>query len=109
MIVSPLVEVFVVSAIILIVVGPVITLMSSYLAMGIVALLSFSPAISGLIIGGFYQCLVIFGLHWAVIPVVANQIATTGHSALNAIISATMVAQGAAVMAVFFKTRKNVA
>ncbi|WP_057765504.1 glucose PTS transporter subunit IIA [Companilactobacillus tucceti] len=109
MIVSPLVEVFVVSAIILIVVGPVITLMSSYLAMGIVALLNFSPAISGLIIGGFYQCLVIFGLHWAVIPVVANQIATTGHSALNAIISATMVAQGAAVMAVFFKTRKNVA
>ncbi|WP_125764579.1 glucose PTS transporter subunit IIA [Companilactobacillus hulinensis] len=108
MIVSPLVEVFVVSAIILVIVGPVITLLSSYLAMGIVALLKFSPALSGLIIGGFYQCLVIFGLHWAVIPVVANQIATTGHSALNAIVSATMVAQGAAVMAVFFKTKKNI-
>ncbi len=108
MIVSPLIEVFVVSAIILVIVGPIITVMSSYLAMGIVALLKFSPAISGLIIGGFYQCLVIFGLHWAVIPVVANQIATTGHSALNAIISATMVAQGAAVLAVFFKTKKNI-
>lgn len=108
MIVSPLVEVFVVSAIILVIVGPVITLLSSYLAMGIVALLKFSPALSGLIIGAFYQCLVIFGLHWAVIPVVANQIATTGHSALNAIVSATMVAQGAAVMAVFFKTKKNI-
>ncbi|MQS46011.1 glucose PTS transporter subunit IIA [Companilactobacillus mishanensis] len=109
MIVSPLIEVFVVSAVILIIVGPVITFLSSMLASGIVALLKFSPALSGLIIGGFYQCLVIFGLHWAVIPVVANQIATTGHSALNAIVSATMVAQGAAVMAVFFKTKKNVA
>ena len=109
MIFSPLIEVFLVSAIILVVVGPVITLLSSYLANGIVALLKFSPALSGLIIGGFYQCLVIFGLHWAVIPVVANQIALTGHSALNAIVSATMVAQGAAVMAVFFKTRKNLA
>ncbi|KRN99336.1 glucose PTS transporter subunit IIA [Companilactobacillus kimchiensis] len=108
MILSPLLEVFIVSAVIIVIVGPVITLLSSYLANGIVALLKFSPAISGLLIGGFYQCLVIFGLHWAVIPVVASQIATTGHSALNAIVSATMVAQGAAAMAVFFKTKKNI-
>ena len=106
-ILSPLLEVFIVSAIIIVIVGPVITLLSSYLANGIVALLKFSPAISGLLIGGFYQCLVIFGLHWAVIPVVASQIATTGHSALNAIVSATMVAQGAAAAAVFIKTKKN--
>ncbi|MCH4008594.1 glucose PTS transporter subunit IIA [Companilactobacillus sp.] len=109
MIVAPLVEVFVVSALILVIVGPVITFLSSLLAGGIVSLLKFSPALSGLIIGGFYQCLVIFGLHWAVIPVVASQIATTGHSALNAIVSATMVAQGAAVLAVFLKTKKNIA
>lgn len=108
MILSPLLEVFIVSAIIIVIVGPIITLLSSYLASGIVALLKFSPAISGLIIGGFYQCLVIFGLHWAVIPVVASQIASTGHSALNAIVSATMIAQGAAAMAVFFKTKKNI-
>lgn len=108
MILSPLLEVFIVSAIIIVIVGPVITLLSSYLAAGIVALLKISPAISGLIIGGLYQCLVIFGLHWAVIPVVASQIATTGHSALNAIVSATMVAQGAAAMAVFVKTKKNI-
>lgn len=108
MILSPLLEVFIVSAIIIVIVGPVITLISSYLANGIVALLNFSPAISGLIIGGLYQCLVIFGLHWAVIPVVASQIATTGHSALNAIVSATMVAQGAAAMAVFIKTKKHI-
>ena len=106
-ILSPLLEVFIVSAVIIVIVGPVITLLSSYLANGIVALLKFSPAISGLLIGGFYQCLVIFGLHWAVIPVVASQIATTGHSALNAIVSATMVAQGAAAAAVFIKTKKN--
>lgn len=108
MILSPLLEVFIVSAIIIVVVGPVITLLSSYLAAGIVGLLKISPAISGLVIGGLYQCLVIFGLHWAVIPVVASQIATTGHSALNAIVSATMVAQGAAAMAVFVKTKKNI-
>ncbi|MFC6175930.1 glucose PTS transporter subunit IIA [Companilactobacillus huachuanensis] len=108
MILSPLLEVFIVSAVIIVIVGPIITLLSSYLAAGIVGLLKISPAISGLIIGGLYQCLVIFGLHWAVIPVVASQIATTGHSALNAIVSTTMVAQGAAAMAVFIKTKNHI-
>ncbi|KRN29255.1 beta-glucosides PTS, EIIABC [Lactobacillus selangorensis] len=104
MIVNPLLEVFLVSAAVLIIVGPVISLISAGIADGLVAVYKASPAISGLIIGGFYQCLVIFGLHWAVIPIVASQIATTGHSMINAIISATMVAQSGAVLAVFFKT-----
>ncbi|MDK7326358.1 PTS transporter subunit EIIC, partial [Lactobacillus mulieris] len=63
--------------------------------------------IGGLIIGGFYQLLVIFGLHWGVVPLVAQQIAGFGESALNAIISVTMVSQGAAVLAAAIKTRKN--
>lgn len=105
MIINPLLEVFLVSIVILAIVGPVISLISAGIADGLVAVYEASPAISGLLIGGFYQCLVIFGLHWAVIPIVASQIATTGHSMINAIISATMVAQSGAVLAVFFKTR----
>ncbi len=60
-----------------------------------------------MIIGGFYQLLVIFGLHWGVVPLVAQQISASGESSLNAIISVTMVAQGAAVLAVAIKSRKN--
>lgn len=58
-----------------------------------------------MVIGALYQSLVIFGLHWAVIPLVAQDIAANGNSYLNAIISATMVAQGGAVLAVFIKTK----
>ena len=107
MIFVPLIEVFVVSTLILVVLGPIIIWLSSGLAAGIQWVYHLSPAISGLIIGGFYQCLVIFGLHWAVIPLVANDISTTGHSYLNAIISATMVAQGAGALAVFVKTKNE--
>ena len=49
----------------------------------------------------------IFGLHWGVVPLVAQQISASGQSALNAIISVTMVVQGAAVLAVAIKTKKN--
>ena len=40
-------------------------------------------------------------------PLVAQQIAGSGESALNAIISVTMVSQGAAVLAVAIKSKKN--
>ncbi|KQB86379.1 glucose PTS transporter subunit IIA [Corynebacterium lowii] len=105
MIFLPLVEVVVVSLAILLVLGPAVTFLSTGIANGIQALYDLSPSVYGLLIGGFYQTLVIFGLHWAVIPLVAQDIALTGQSPLNAIISATMVAQGGAVLAVFVKSR----
>lgn len=105
MIFLPLVEVVVVSLTILLILGPAVTFLSTGIANAIQGLYDLSPSISGLIIGGFYQTLVIFGLHWAVIPLVAQDIALTGQSPLNAIISATMVAQGGAVLAVFVKSR----
>jgi PTS system beta-glucosides-specific IIC component len=105
MIFLPLVEVVVVSLAILLILGPVVTFLSGGIAAGIQALYDLSPTVSGLVIGGLYQCLVIFGLHWAVIPLIAQDIAASGSSSLNAIVSATMVAQGGAVLAVFFKSR----
>ncbi|GKT03740.1 PTS beta-glucoside transporter subunit IIABC [Furfurilactobacillus sp. OKN36] len=105
MIFNPLIEVFAVSAVILIVVGPIISILSSGIAAGLMWLYNASPTVAGVIIGGFYQCLVIFGLHWAVIPIVANQIAADGSSQINALVSASMVAQGGAVLAILLKTK----
>lgn len=102
---APLIEVFVVSALVLVVFGPIIMFISGGLANGINSILSFSYPAAGLLIGGFYQVLVIFGLHWAVIPLVASQIAIDGSSPLNAIISATMIAQGGGALAIWLKAR----
>ena len=102
---APLIEVFVVSALVLVVFGPIIMFISGGLANGINSILSFSYPVAGLLIGGFYQCLVIFGLHWAVIPLVAAQIAIDGSSPLNAIISATMIAQGGGALAIWLKVK----
>jgi beta-glucoside specific PTS system component len=101
----PLLEVIIVSLAILLILGPIVTFISGGIAGAITGLYSMSSALSGLVVGGFFQTLVIFGLHWAIIPLVAQDIAQTGHSYLNAIISVTMVAQGAAVLAVFVKSR----
>ncbi|MBA1392830.1 PTS beta-glucoside transporter subunit IIABC, partial [Lactobacillus sp. XV13L] len=80
---TPLVEIFLVGMTVLVIIGPVISFISEGIATILQWLLTVNSALSGMIIGGLYQVLVIFGLHWAVIPLIANDIATHGHSVLN--------------------------
>ena len=104
---APLLEIFIVSTLVLVVFGPIVMAISGAIATGVTAVLKLSYPVAGLIIGGFYQCLVIFGLHWAVIPIISQQIADPGYSPLNAIVSATMIAQGGGALAVWIKTRNR--
>ena len=104
---APLLEIFIVSTLVLVVFGPIVMAISGAIATGVTAVLNLSYPVAGLIIGGFYQCLVIFGLHWAVIPIISQQIADPGYSPLNAIVSATMIAQGGGALAVWIKTRNR--
>lgn len=106
MIFVPLITILVVSTITLVITGPVIQGAANGIAVFINWLVSASGWLGGLVIGAFYQLLVIFGLHWGVVPLVAQQIASTGQSSLNAIICSTMIAQGAAVLAVAVKSKK---
>ena len=102
---APLLEIFIVSTLVLVVFGPIVMFISGAIASGVNAILGFNYALAGLIIGGFYQCLVIFGLHWAVIPIISSELASPGYSHLNAIVSATMIAQGGGALAVWLKVR----
>lgn len=103
----PILEALILSLVIIIGVGPIITVLSKGLSNGLISIYSFSPTLCGLVIGGVYQTMVIFGLHWALIPIVINDIATNGHSYINSILSITMVAQGGAVLVVFLRTKNK--
>ncbi|WP_420360961.1 glucose PTS transporter subunit IIA [Companilactobacillus halodurans] len=103
----PILEALILSLVIIIGVGPIITVLSKGLSNGLVSIYNFSPTLCGFVIGGIYQTMVIFGLHWGLIPIVINDIATNGHSYINSILSITMVAQGGAVLAVFLKTKNK--
>ena len=108
MIFTPLVEIFLVGMTVVLVVGPLITVLSGAITSGIQALLSLTPMISDAIIAGLYQVLVIFGLHWAVIPIITAQLSSAHpESVLNGIVSISMIAQGAGALAVWVKTKHN--
>lgn len=102
----PIVVIGVVSTITIIITGPVLVGFSSLLANGLETMLNMNAPIFGAVINAFYQLLVVFGLHWGIIPVYVNDFATLGYSYLSAIVSATIVGQAGASLGVAVKTKK---
>jgi PTS system beta-glucosides-specific IIC component len=104
---EPMINFFIVASAVVIVVGPVMNLLSGVLSTLINRAINLNLGIAGIIIGGLYQTLVIFGLHWLVIPIISQQLAQHGQSPINMIVSFTMLAQGVGALAIFFKTKKE--
>ncbi|MBP1046698.1 PTS glucose transporter subunit IIA [Enterococcus sp. BWM-S5] len=87
------------------VIGPIISMATDLLSAGFQSLMSFSPALYGIILGFFWQVLVIFGLHWSVVPLAIMQITQEGFSQVLTGSFAASFAQTAVVMAMFFKLK----
>jgi PTS system beta-glucosides-specific IIC component len=64
-----------------------------------------SPAVAGALMGGLWQVFVMFGVHWGFVPVIVNDLAEQGYSLLTGPLVAAVLAQGAATLAVFLRTR----
>ena len=52
-------------------------------AVGIQSFLAISPILAGFIVGTFWSLLVMFGLHWGIIPLWFTEMAAVGYSTLN--------------------------
>ena len=87
------------------VIGPIATFASNLIAGGIMSIRDFSPMLAGALVGGFWQILVIFGLHWGFIPVYINNIATIGFDNVMMPFFGATFAQTAVVIAIMIKTR----
>ncbi|WP_099466601.1 beta-glucoside-specific PTS transporter subunit IIABC [Konateibacter massiliensis] len=87
------------------VIGPVATFGATAIAQGIMEVRNFSPLIAGALVGGSWQILVIFGLHWGFIPIYINNIATLGFDNVMMPFFGATFAQTAVVAAMFVKTR----
>ncbi|OCN05218.1 PTS beta-glucoside transporter subunit IIABC [Erysipelotrichaceae bacterium MTC7] len=86
------------------VIGPVITALTDLLSSGFKALNDFSPIVFGALVGFFWQGLVIFGLHWSLIPMAMINIGAGGDNILAASFAASF-AQTAVIAAMYFKLK----
>ncbi|MBC1489304.1 PTS beta-glucoside transporter subunit IIBCA [Listeria sp. FSL L7-1485] len=103
----PLLLLLIVVPVSLIIIGPVSTYASQLLAKGALGLYSLSPMIAGFFLAGIWQVAVMFGLHWAFIPIFINNISVLGYDPINAMLYCTVFAQTGAVLAVMLKTKNK--
>ncbi len=89
----------------LILVGPVASLLTSFVGFVSVGVYGFSPILAGLLIGAFWQVLVIFGLHWGLIPIAILNFTTLGYDPVLAATVPASFAQTAVVLAIILKTK----
>lgn len=88
-----------------VVVGPISSLLASFLSSITLTIYSLAPWLEGLVLGGIHQTLVIFGLHWCYSPLRYNNFATLGYDTLITPNFVAPFCQMAAVLAVMIKTR----
>ncbi|MBO1306704.1 PTS glucose transporter subunit IIA [Enterococcus sp. 669A] len=87
------------------IIGPIITFATNILGAGFTALYDFSPIVMSVVVGFFWQPLVIFGLHWSLIPLAMINIQTLGSDTILAASFTASFAQTAVVMAMYFKLK----
>ncbi|MCT3295191.1 hypothetical protein EFP45_02620 [Lactiplantibacillus pentosus] len=58
----------------LMVVGPIGSTISNALAGSIMAVYNHAAILAGLLIGGLWQVIVMFGFHWMILPLIMNRI-----------------------------------
>lgn len=102
---TPLLVILVMVPVVLMTVGPLTTYAAQGISTGINAIFGFAPWLAGVVLGGFWQVFVLFGLHWGLVPVMINDLSTQGYSLLTGPLLAAVLAQAAAMLAVFFRTR----
>lgn len=69
------------------------------------SLYSLSPIVAGAIVGGFWEVLVIFGVHWGITPVTVGNYATLGYDTFTGLQASAVFSQAGAALGVFLKTK----
>ncbi|MFE7082904.1 beta-glucoside-specific PTS transporter subunit IIABC [Priestia megaterium] len=88
-------------------IGPVTTMGANGIANGYNFLAENAPIVAGAIIGGLWQAVVIFGVHWGVTPMVLANFDLYGRDSFQAYQTIAVVAQIGAVLGVIFKAKSQ--
>ncbi len=89
------------------IIGPISSWAANLIGAGAIGLYNFSPLFAGLLLGAFWQVLVIFGLHWGLVAIAINNISTSGFDIIIPLTFAASFAQTGIVLGIFFRTKNK--
>ncbi|MGX6961447.1 beta-glucoside-specific PTS transporter subunit IIABC [Vagococcus xieshaowenii] len=87
------------------VIGPIGLVVGQVIGNAFKTIYTTSDLLAGAVLGGFWQVLVIFGMHWGLVPVTLQNLSTTGMDNMIPMSLAGVLAQAGAAFGVFLKTK----
>ncbi|MCO4494398.1 PTS system, beta-glucoside-specific IIABC component [Streptococcus infantarius subsp. infantarius] len=114
-IIPDVVEVFVVPFFVILItvplaylaIGPVMNWASNLIGVIFTNIYGFSPIVFGILLGALWQVLVMFGLHWGLVPIAILDFSTKGWSTLLVASTAICFAQAGALLNIFLRTKED--
>ena len=102
---TPMIVILTLVPLTFLVIGPISSVVSYGLSSGVSWVFSVAPWLGGALVGGLWQVLVIFGLHWTFIPLFVVEYQQYGFIYLLAPVFTAKLAQTAATAAVWLRIR----
>lgn len=87
--------------------GPVANTLSDGLTNLFQAIMNFNPIVFGLVLGILWQVLVMFGMHWALIPLAISDVATNGSLSILSAALLPCFTQTGVLGAIMLKTKEE--
>lgn len=91
----------------LLVIGPIGNAVGGAIGSVYNFLYGLSPIIAGIIVGGLWEVLVIFGVHWGITPVTVGNYANLGYDTFTGLQASAVFSQAGATLGVFLKTKNK--
>ena len=107
-ILTPLIELVVTVPFMFLIFGPIFSNLQALIGNGYTALYNLNPIVCGVILGGLWQVLVVFGLHWGIVPLGQVNLAMFGRNTINAVTGPSNWSQAGAAMGVALRTKNKV-
>lgn len=89
----------------LIALGPLGNWLGQSIADVFLVIQGFSPVLTGILFAALWQVLVVFGIHWAMVPIFINNIATTGYDTFKPMVWPAVFGQAGAALGVFLRLK----
>lgn len=102
---SPMFTITLMVPLTLLVVGPIGNAVGGAIGGAYNFLYGLSPIIAGIVVGGLWEVLVIFGVHWGITPVTVGNYAALGYDTFTGLQASAVFAQAGATLGVFLKTK----
>lgn len=102
---TPVLILLITAPLILILIGPISIWLSSIISDSVSFLYEVSPILTGAFVGAIWPLLVIFGLHWAIIPLFLLNLENFQCDSISALAISSLYSQIGVALAIYLKTK----